>query len=150
MQFIPLPDDELGSRGWTDGELDNVRTVLAGYGLLSSGALSADDAEVTRLYSPSYRDHATTVAGGDLEALVGFVSGFQDDFPDGAIHVEQVIADGDLVFVHTRARRTPDQPWDTVMEVFRLDGGRIAEHWEAIEPWNLMEPPSAAGAEVAS
>lgn len=151
MQFTPLPNEQLASRGWTPAELENVHTVMSGYGLLTSGALGAGDAEVTRLYDPAYSDHATTVTGGDLAALVGFVSGFQETFPDGTIDVEQVLADGQFVFVHTRARRTPDQPWDIVMEVFRLEGGRMIEHWEAIEPWNFLElAASPTGAEVAS
>lgn len=151
MQFTPLPEEQLASPGWTPAELENVHTVMTGYGLLTSGGLSIGDVEVTRLYDPAYSDHATTVAGGDLAALVGFVSGFQETFPDGAIHVEQVLADGRFVFVHTRARRTPDQPWDIVMEVFRLEGDRMIEHWEAIEPWDLMQPAdSTAPAGAAS
>lgn len=137
MEFLAPPAAELRARGWTPDELANVETVVASYGLLSSGTVG--ETELARRYDPGYTDHASTVTGGDLKALAAFVSGFQSSFPDGAIHVQQILADGASVFVHTRARRTPEQEWDTVMEVFRLEGGRIAEHWEAIEPWDFPQ-----------
>ena len=137
MEFLPLPAAELRARGWTSDELANVETVVASYGLLSSGMVG--ETELARQYDAGYTDHASTVTGGDLKALAAFVNGFQSSFPDGAIHVQQILADGTSVFVHTRARRTPEQKWDTVMEVFRLQGGRIAEHWEAIEPWDFPQ-----------
>jgi len=44
----------------------------------------------------------------------------------------RVIAEGDLVMVHFR-REDPNGPVAT-MEIFRIQGGQIAEHWAVTEP----------------
>ncbi|HEY3686881.1 MAG TPA: nuclear transport factor 2 family protein [Streptosporangiaceae bacterium] len=49
------------------------------------------------------------------------------------VEVEHLFADGDHVVLHSR-RRLPDGPEITVVDIWRVDGGRIAEAWEIIEP----------------
>jgi len=44
----------------------------------------------------------------------------------------RVIAEADLVMVHFR-REDPNGPVAT-MEIFRIQGGQIAEHWAVTEP----------------
>lgn len=47
-----------------------------------------------------------------------------------ALHV---LADGDHVVLHSR-RRIPDGPEITVVDIWRIEDGLIAEGWEIIEP----------------
>ncbi|MEZ7125288.1 nuclear transport factor 2 family protein [Nonomuraea sp. AD125B] len=102
------------------------------------------------------------VATGDVDALAPLLS---DDFlhhrPDATartkpewlaavsaalvplagmqVEIEHVLADGDHVVMHSR-RRLPDAgPEITVVDVWRLDDGLIAEAWEIIEPASQAE-----------
>jgi pimeloyl-ACP methyl ester carboxylesterase/predicted SnoaL-like aldol condensation-catalyzing enzyme len=128
--LITLPAGHMRDRGWSERESAAVASVMDAYEVLVGGA---DPAAVARLYDRRYRDHASTVAGHDLEGLSEFVRGFRESFPGATIAIEQVLADGDHVFVRTRARRAPEDAWDQVMEVFCLQDGLISEHWEVIE-----------------
>lgn len=130
-RLIDVPAEHLQDRDWTEEETQAVAAVLGAYRVLVEGPEPAD---IARSYSPTYIDHASTVGAGDLEALREFVAGFQDAYPGATIVIEQVLADRDHVFVRTRARRAPEDHWDAVMEVFRVEQGLVAEHWEVIEP----------------
>jgi predicted SnoaL-like aldol condensation-catalyzing enzyme len=135
-ELIALSAHEIAGSGRsrTATETANVATILAGYDALVGGGESD---EVDALYSP-------TVPSGDLAGLKAFIAGFHAAFPQSTIQVKRVLADGDFVIVHTWGRRTPDQKWDEVMEIFRTEDGLIAEHWEVIEPWDLMRTPADA------
>jgi predicted SnoaL-like aldol condensation-catalyzing enzyme len=99
---------------------------------------------------------AALLASGDVDALASVLT---DDFvhhrPDAStgkeewlaavraayariagmqVEVGHLLADGDLVVLHSR-RRLPDSgPEITVVDIWRFADGRIAEAWEIIEP----------------
>ncbi|MFI9595225.1 nuclear transport factor 2 family protein [Nonomuraea sp. NPDC052265] len=56
--------------------------------------------------------------------------------PLAGMHVEidHVLADGDHVVMHSRRRAPGGGPEIVVVDIWRLDGGLIAEAWEIIEP----------------
>ncbi|MFV2172022.1 nuclear transport factor 2 family protein [Actinomadura sp. LOL_016] len=100
---------------------------------------------------------AELIGTGDVDALGRFLS---DDFvhhrPDATsstktewlaavraalvptagmrIEIEHVLADGDHVVMHSRRRLPGGGPEIVVVDVWRIDGGLIAEGWEIIEP----------------
>ncbi|RJL27279.1 nuclear transport factor 2 family protein [Bailinhaonella thermotolerans] len=49
------------------------------------------------------------------------------------VEIMHVLAEGDHVVMHSR-RHLPGGPEITVVDIWRLDGGLIAEAWEIIEP----------------
>ncbi|NUP05565.1 MAG: SnoaL-like domain-containing protein [Polyangiaceae bacterium] len=49
------------------------------------------------------------------------------------VAIQHLVADGDHVVMHSR-RRLPAGPEIVVVDIFRLEAGRIAEAWEVIEP----------------
>ncbi len=64
----------------------------------------------------------------------GFVGWLGTNFPDNRSEVRSVLADGDRVILHVHTRRTPDQAGNAIMEIFRLEQGKIVEHWDVIQP----------------
>jgi predicted SnoaL-like aldol condensation-catalyzing enzyme len=50
------------------------------------------------------------------------------------LDIRRVIADGDLVMTHSRLTFVPDGPDLALADIWRLDGGRIVEHWDVIQP----------------
>jgi predicted SnoaL-like aldol condensation-catalyzing enzyme len=50
------------------------------------------------------------------------------------VEVQHVLADGDHVVMHSRRRLPGAGPEIAVVDIWRFDGGLIAEAWELIEP----------------
>jgi predicted SnoaL-like aldol condensation-catalyzing enzyme len=44
------------------------------------------------------------------------------------------VSEGDLVFLHARYTAAPGAPEIAVAEVFRVQNGKIQEHWDVTSP----------------
>ncbi|MFE2415640.1 ester cyclase [Streptomyces hokutonensis] len=64
------------------------------------------------------------------EPLVEFIKGFRKQLPDARFEIKRSASSGDLVFVHTHFRATATDRGSVVVEIFRLEGGLIVEHWD--------------------
>jgi predicted SnoaL-like aldol condensation-catalyzing enzyme len=53
---------------------------------------------------------------------------------DMQVEIDQILADGAHVVVHSRRRLPDGGPEIVVVDIWRLDDGLIAEGWEIIEP----------------
>lgn len=47
--------------------------------------------------------------------------------------VKRMVADGDLVAVHMHIEFGDDRPGLAVMDMWRLENGKIVEHWDVIQ-----------------
>ena len=89
-------------------------------------------------------DASTTRAIPDgIAGLVGYVKNLVRRFPDYAFDVKRVIASGDLVVLHSHAtfkaaHRGNESKGFIITDTFRLEDGRLAEHWDAIQPIDFM------------
>ncbi|SKW40691.1 Uncharacterised protein [Mycobacteroides abscessus subsp. massiliense] len=41
--------------------------------------------------------------------------------------------DGDLVYLHVHSTNDPQDRGQAVVDIFRVDGGKIVEHWDVIQ-----------------
>lgn len=87
-----------------------------------------DASAVERLYAPDYIQHNPEIPQG-RDALVALVSKLSP-----AVYYEPglIVAEGDLVAIHGRIRGWADQP-QVVVDVFRIEDGRLAEHWDVLQ-----------------
>jgi predicted SnoaL-like aldol condensation-catalyzing enzyme len=106
--------------------VDNKELVLAaGNALFGERDLSAVD----RYWSPSYIQHSSMAAPG-VEGLRSFVA----SMPEGArVDFVRVLAEDDLVVVHAVYHGLAPEPM-VAFDVFRVADGRLAEHWDAMQP----------------
>lgn len=66
-----------------------------------------------------------------LDALAGFLPHlFNNMMPEGTWEVKRVIAEHDMVVVHSLAKATPDALGMAVVDIFRVEGDKIVEHWD--------------------
>lgn len=91
-----------------------------------------DTAVVDRYVRPDYIQHNPLAPDGaeTLKGLAGVVSG---QFPDAVYDIERVVSQGDLVLVHSNVVLTPGTRGSAVFDIFRFQGGRIAEHWDVAQ-----------------
>jgi predicted SnoaL-like aldol condensation-catalyzing enzyme len=87
-----------------------------------------DVAAVERLYADDYIQHNPHIPQGRA-ALKGLVENLSS-----SVYYEPglMIADGDLVAIHGRIRGWADEP-QVVIDLFRIAGGRLAEHWDVLQ-----------------
>ena len=100
-----------------------------------------DASAVERLYAHEYIQHNPDIPQGRdaLQALVA-------NLPD-VVHYEPglAIAEGDFVAIHGRIQGWSDTP-QVVFDLFRIEGGKLAEHWDVLQE---EVPASAARAGIA-
>jgi len=77
---------------------------------------------------------------GDAESLKFGMEQSYKQFPNKVLEVKQVLEEGDLVAVHMRIQLALGQQDYAVIHIFRFEGDRIAEIWEAgqMVPENLV------------
>ena len=127
----PFPKAESpGARTDTLQELANKKVVLEFY----DKALNAKDFDAaSRFLGPEYIQHNPSAADG-LEGLKAFIQFLKDEYPSSHSEVKQVITDGDYVILHVHSVRTPGTLGDIVGDIFRLENGKVVEHWDAVQP----------------
>ena len=88
-----------------------------------------------RLYAGApYRQHNPLIKDG-MEGLKKFFAGILSDHPDVRGEIKRVFADGDHVIIHSHWRGLSDNPrGEAVVDIFRLEGGKVFEHWDVIQP----------------
>ena len=89
-----------------------------------------------------YNDSAYTQHNRNLPdkmtGLVGFLEEFVEDYPDYSYDVKHIYVDGDYVIFHSHATlnkddRGNDQKGMNIIDTWRLENGRIVEHWDSIQ-----------------
>jgi predicted SnoaL-like aldol condensation-catalyzing enzyme len=87
-----------------------------------------DASAVERLYTPNYIQHNPNIPQG-RDALAAIVAGLSQ-----AVYYEPglIVAEGDLVAIHGRIRGWADAP-QVVVDLFRIEGGKLAEHWDVLQ-----------------
>ena len=119
----------------TPQEQLNKRTVLEFYEL-AFNARNFDAA--SKHLGEKYVPHDPAMADGK-EGLKRFIAELQEKFPQSRREVKRAMTDGDYVILQVHWMRTPGATGDVVGDIFRLEGGRIVEHWAVVHP--ITEKP---------
>ena len=121
-----------------DGALSPREIVLAFY----EAALNQKDVEKAKLYlGDTYIQHNPHVPDGP-EGLFRFIRFRRDRYPQARNEVKRVIADADLVALHVHSVVIPGTPGRQIVDMFRVEDGKVVEHWDVIQeiPVALFPP----------
>ncbi len=95
-----------------------------------------DASAVERLYAPDYIQHNPGIPQG-RDALAELVT----ELPSAVFYEPGlIVAEGDFVAIHGRIRGWAPNP-QIVVDIFRIENGRLAEHWDVLQD---EEPPQDA------
>lgn len=82
---------------------------------------------------PGYIQHNPMAATG-RDAAIAFLEPFFQSHPDANYSIKRIIADGNLVAVHSHAKFTADDRGLAVVDILRVEGCKVAEHWDVAQP----------------
>ena len=82
---------------------------------------------------PGYVQHNPMAATG-RDAAIGFLEPFFAQHPDIHYSIARVIADGNLVAVHSHGKFAADDRGLAVVDILRVEGCKVMEHWDVVQP----------------
>lgn len=90
--------------------------------------------EAMKLYvGDRYIQHNPFVADGK-KPFIEYFSGFFPKNPDSSATTKRVIAEGNLVVLHVHSMLNKKDRGRAVIDIFRLENGKIVEHWDVAQP----------------
>jgi predicted SnoaL-like aldol condensation-catalyzing enzyme len=95
-------------------------------------ALRQPEEAVAKYIGPNYRQHNPGSADGS-ESLIMTMKWFTQNFPELRMETKRIIAEGDYVVLHSHLILKPGDRGSAVVEIFRLENGRIVEHWDVAQ-----------------
>jgi predicted SnoaL-like aldol condensation-catalyzing enzyme len=109
---------------------DNKKTVRTFLELAFNEKRPAD--AVVECVGRTYRQHNPKAADGPV-AFIQFVLGFVGQFPEVNFEIQRLVAEGDLVVVHSHLKTSPQDRGSAVIDIYRMEDGKIVEHWDAMQ-----------------
>ena len=115
--------------GETPQEQTNKKNVVEFY----EKAINQKDFEAASRYLGNrYTQHNPTAPDGP-EGLKSFLAFLRDKFPKSHSEIKRAFADGDYVILHVHAVRDPDTRGRAIVDIFKLENGKIVEHWDVAQ-----------------
>jgi predicted SnoaL-like aldol condensation-catalyzing enzyme len=114
---------------WTPEEKANHDHVIAMY---HNVLMPLDSARVDDYISPDYIQHSSLAEPG-VQALKDWLDARRIDSPDSKQTLHRSFADGDYVIVHVQVSRWPGDHGFAVVDIFRMEGGLVKEHWDVLQ-----------------
>lgn len=129
----PFPKAEIpGAATDTPQEQANRSVVLEFY----DRAFNAKDfSAASRFIGPRYIEHSLASGEGDgAEGLRASIQHLKAEHPDSRTEVTQVLTDGDYVILRSHRVLAPGTLGDIVGDIYRLEKGKLVEHWRVVQP----------------
>ncbi len=106
----------------------NKKNVAEFYDLIIN---KKDFESARRFMGDRYKQHNPLVKDGP-EGLREFITFLKTNYPEARSEIKYVFADGNYVILHVHSVRSP-QVQRAIIEIFRLENGKIDEHWDVIQ-----------------
>jgi predicted SnoaL-like aldol condensation-catalyzing enzyme len=120
----------------TAQEEANRKTVLEFY----DKGLNQKDADAAIKYMGNrYVQHNPGAADGP-EGFRRFIGFLRDKFPQSKSEIKRSFVEGDYVILHVHAVRVPGERGNAIIDIFKLENGKIVEHWDVVQP--IPEKPA--------
>jgi predicted SnoaL-like aldol condensation-catalyzing enzyme len=111
--------------------LEHNRATVLGFVEMAFNDKKVEEA-VARYVGSTYIQHNPRIPDG-IDGLLTFASSLQAQLRLAYSDIRQVIAEGDLVVVYSKITYFPDDPGTAAADIFRLEHGKIVEHWDILQ-----------------
>ncbi|GLX78555.1 hypothetical protein tinsulaeT_18950 [Thalassotalea insulae] len=83
-------------------------------------------------FAADYIQHSPHVKDGREEVLKLFENRF-NNHREITTSIKRTATQGDLVWIHQHVKRTPSDLGRAVVNIFRMEDGKFAEHWNVVQ-----------------
>ncbi|HKE43426.1 MAG TPA: nuclear transport factor 2 family protein [Steroidobacteraceae bacterium] len=80
-----------------------------------------------------YKQHNPFAADG-AQPAIDFLAPYLEKNTGYRYDFKHVYVDGDIVVVHSHVKRDDNDRGSAVVDIFRLEKGKVVEHWDVIQP----------------
>jgi len=88
---------------------------------------------IERYFSPDFVDHDPDVKG-DRASVIARMKTLNWDHGGPRRTIRHLIAEGDIVVIHHHLVRNPGERGIAAVDIFRVERGKIVEHWDVLQP----------------
>ena len=114
----------------------NRAAVLAFY----EKGLNQKDADAALAYVGNrYVQHNPNAPDGP-DGFRKFIGFLREKFPSSHSEIKRSFVDGDFVILHVHSVREPGSRGRAIVDIFKLENGKIVEHWDVVQP--IPESPA--------
>ena len=113
-------------------EEKNKELVTAFYELAINQKKPTESAD--RYIGLPYTQHNPEVPKNGPDGFIQFIEGMFKKHPGLRVIIHKAVADGNVVALHVHLKRDESDPGIAVAEFFRVENGRIVEHWDVMQP----------------
>lgn len=74
---------------------------------------------------------------GVPQGAAGFIEAFDAKFKSGAyfhLEIKDLIEEGDKIVVYLKALKPDGSTATRVVDIYRIEDGKLAEHWDVLQP----------------
>jgi predicted SnoaL-like aldol condensation-catalyzing enzyme len=82
---------------------------------------------------PGYIQHNPLAQSG-RDAAISFLEPFFAQHPEINYSIKRIIAEGNLVVVHSHGKFSADDRGIAVVDILRVEGCKVVEHWDVVQP----------------
>ena len=108
----------------------NKKAVLEFY---EKGLNQKDFDAASKYFGPKYVQHNPGAPDG-IEGFKAFIALRKEKFPNAHSDIKRIFADGDYVILHVHNVPNPGDRGSAIVDIFRLENGKIVEHWDVVQP----------------
>ena len=114
-----------------NARLEHNRATVLGFVEMAFNDKTVEEA-VARYVGSTYIQHNPRIPDG-INGLLTFASSLQAQFRLAHSDIKRIIAEGDLVVVHSKITYFPDDRGTAAADIFRLEHGKIVERWDILQ-----------------
>ena len=108
----------------------NKKAVLEFY----DKALNQKDFDAAvKYFGPRYIQHNPNAPDG-IDGFKAFIAQRKEKLPNAKSEIKRAFAEGDYVILHVHGVREPGERGVAIIDIFRLENGKIVEHWDVVQP----------------
>ncbi len=115
----------------TDSVLEHNKKVTVAF--YQKALFEGDVDTALELYAGETYTQHTPFAGDGKDGLRNYIKWIAQTCPNPKGEIKRVFADGDFVILHVHWTGLFGKNGDAVIDLFRLQDGKLVEHWDVIQ-----------------